>query len=198
MSLNQYLSELNQNLKHLTGPERDEALAYFKEYASEAGLDTYTSMAARFGTPRELASSIYADTAAKEVSRDKASPKASLSRGLWIGLAALAAFPFSLSAVVVICSIGFALAVSAGSILLSFLIAAAAVAAAGVGCFLHSLTLLIPFHGGAFLMSVGSFLILTPIGCALFILLLRLTKKILSAVICAVANYIHRRTAHEA
>ena len=198
MSLNRYFSELTQNLKHLSDAECNEAVAFYEEYASEAGIDTYEAMVSRFGSPRKLAAAIYAETASKEIENSSERESGSVSRGFWIGMAALAAFPFSLSAILVIVCIGFALLVSLGSILLSFAVAAFAIAAAGIWSLFRCFTFLVPFSAGAFLMSLGSFLVLTPVGCILLVLFCKLMKKLMTAIVVSVTNYIHRRTNHEA
>ncbi len=197
MNLSQYFSELRQKLKHLSDAEREEAIAFYSEYASEAGIDSYEAMVSRFGSPRKLAAAIYAETATKEVEGSTTRKKGNISRGFWIGMAALVSFPFSFSATIALFCIGFALIISVGSILFSFIIAAFSIAAAGVWSLIRGFMSIYPFNAGAFLMCLGSFLILTPVGCVFLVLLLKLVKKMMTAIITSVTNYIQRRTTHE-
>lgn len=198
MNLNQYFSELSQNLKHLSDSERDEALEFYSEYAAEAEIDCYEAMVNRFGSPRKLAAAIYAETATKEVTSSTTHKDGNISRGFWIGMAALVSFPFSFSATIALFCIGFALLISVGSILFSFIVAAFSIAAAGVWSLFRSFLFIFPFNAGALLMSLGSFLVLTPVGCVFLALLIKLVKKIMTAITTSVTNYIQRRTNHEA
>lgn len=51
----QYFAELAACLSWLPEAEREEILTYHREYAAEAGMDSYEQLAAHFGAPHELA-----------------------------------------------------------------------------------------------------------------------------------------------
>lgn len=198
MDLSQYFLELRQKLKHLSESEIDEAIEFYSEYAAEAGIDCYEAMVNRFGSPRKLASAIYAETATKEVQGSETHKEGNVSRGFWIGMAALVSFPFSFSATIALFCIAFAFIISVGSILFSFIAAAFSIAAAGVWSLIQGFISIYPFNIGAFLMHLGSFMFLTPVGCILLVLLFKLVKIIMTAIITSITNYIQRRTNHEA
>lgn len=197
MSLNEYFTELTKKLKRLAEDERREALAFYEEYASEAGIDNGDEMRKRFGSPRELAAVIYAEAAAKEINPDS-EKKENSGRGFLIGLAALMCFPLSASAVIALVSVGFALLVSVGSIFFSLIVSGAAIAISGVWALIHGFTYISPFQPGALLMSLGSFLVLTPLGCAFFALMIWVTKKVIDRMTLFITKYIRRRSCHEA
>lgn len=197
MSLNEYFAELTKNLKHLTEPERREAMNFYREYISEAGIETGDEMQLHFGSPKELAAVIYAEAAAKEINPDS-KKEGNAGRGFLIGLAALACFPLSASVVVVLISVGIALLVSVGSIFFSLIVSSAAIAISGVWSLIRCFTYIIPFRPGAFLMSLGSFLVLTPVGCAFFALILWAAKKVISYITLSITKFIKRRFCHEA
>lgn len=197
MSLNEYFAELTNHLKRLSEYERREALEFYREYVSEAGIETGEEMRMHFGSPRELAAVIYAQAAEKEVHPDS-EKKGHTGRGFLIGLAALACFPLSASVVVILISVGFALLVSVGSIFFSLIVSGAAIAISGVWALIHGFTYISPFQPGALLMSLGSFLILTPLGCAFFALMIWATKKVMDCMTLFITKYIRRRSCHEA
>ena len=184
-------------MKHLTDSEQEEAVSFYQEFAEDARIVDYEEMVRRFGEPRKLAAAIYAETAGKVIRAEKDEKKEDVGRGFLMGLAALFAFPFSISAVMALSAISLALVVSLGSILLSFLVVSFAIAASGIWSLIRSFFYLIPFEAGPFLMSVGGFLILTPVG----ILLLRgvwiVIRKLMKIITTLISDYIQRRTNHE-
>lgn len=65
MTSERYFSELAAQLSRLPAQEREEALRFHREYAQEAGFTTYQELEACFGTPKALASRLYAESAVK-------------------------------------------------------------------------------------------------------------------------------------
>ena len=192
MSLDHYFDELRQQLRRLTEDERREALAFYEEYAAEAALSSADAMIDRFGSPRALAASIYAEAALREVDEKKHRS----SRGLLIGLAALMCFPLSASGVLVLGSLSLALVMTLGGLFLALTVSAAALAGAGIFALLHGFAL--PLQAGTLLVGLGSFLILTPLGCCLFYWLIRLAGRAADHTTRFISRYIKRRSCHEA
>ncbi len=197
MSLNEYFEELAKNLKRLTEDERREVISFYREYASEAGIENGDEMIKHFGSPRELTAVIYTEAAAKEINPDS-EKKGNTGRGFLICLAALMCFPLSASAIIVFVSVIFALLVSVISIFFPLIISSIAIAISGIWALIHGFTYIVPFQPGALLMSLGSFLVLTPMGCTFLALIIWVTKKVIDSITLFITKYIRRRSRHEA
>ena len=65
MTSERYFSELAAQLGRLPVQEREEALRFHREYAQEAGFTTYQELEECFGSPKVLASRLYAESAVK-------------------------------------------------------------------------------------------------------------------------------------
>ena len=58
MSKNEFLDRLFGLLSDLSQEERDEALAYYREYIEDAGLENEEAIMEELGTPEEVAAEI--------------------------------------------------------------------------------------------------------------------------------------------
>lgn len=58
MSKNEFLSQLFELLSDVSPEERDEALAYYREYIEDAGLENEEAILNELGTPQEVAAEI--------------------------------------------------------------------------------------------------------------------------------------------
>lgn len=63
MTAQQYFEELSAGLDRLDAAAREDIIAYYREYAQEAGLSSYDQLSEHFGTPRALCDSLSAELA---------------------------------------------------------------------------------------------------------------------------------------
>ena len=61
MTAQQYFEELSAGLARLDAAAREDIIAYYREYAQEAGLSSYEQLSEHFGTPRALCDSLCAE-----------------------------------------------------------------------------------------------------------------------------------------
>ena len=61
MTAQQYFEELSAGLDRLDAAAREDIIAYYREYAQEAGLSSYDQLSEHFGTPRALCDSLSAE-----------------------------------------------------------------------------------------------------------------------------------------
>ena len=55
MSKNEFLDQLSILLSDISPEERDEAIAYYREYIEDAGLENEEAIMEELGTPEEVA-----------------------------------------------------------------------------------------------------------------------------------------------
>ncbi len=65
MSKNEFLSQLSTLLSDLSPEERDEAIAYYREYIEDAGLENEETILEELGTPEKVAAAIQSDSQGK-------------------------------------------------------------------------------------------------------------------------------------
>ena len=61
MTVDQYFEELSAGLDRLDAPAREDIVAYYREYAQEAGLSSYEQLREHLGTPQALCDSLCAE-----------------------------------------------------------------------------------------------------------------------------------------
>lgn len=112
-----YFEELENQLNHLTEEEREEAMRFYREFAEDAGLSEYGLLVTRFGTPKELAAQIYAETS-KKIEKNKGEGRN--LRSFLLSLCALLSLPITVplafGLIIFILSLVFAVIVCIGSL----------------------------------------------------------------------------------
>ena len=66
MSKEEYLAELERNLRKLPEEEREEAMQYYREYLEEAG-ENVEEVIEKLGSPKEVANGIIRECAVKSL-----------------------------------------------------------------------------------------------------------------------------------
>ena len=167
-----YINDLAAYLSPLKAEERDDALEFYDEYITDAGLDTRSAIEEKLGTPRQLGHKILADYSIKmndeSAKQGPASAKSSW-RVVWGVLAARVTSPITfglaIAALVVLIGVGVAaLGLIIGIIAMIMSIAVVAVVALYAGIALMTVE---PFSGlfyvGLGLTFIGLFLVCVPL-----------------------------------
>ena len=190
-TLDNYFYELETALGKLSFEERAEALRFYREFASDAEIYTYADMEQRFGSPKNLASSILADAAIKTASQNR---KGSIFKALSIAFASLLALPFSLpvifALVIPVIAIFFALAV----IVFAVGVTVFALAATAVGLLIGSFTFLVPFAPFLFLKSIVGAVVLFAIALLPCVLVFFGARWLFKKAAVTISNYTKRRS----
>ncbi len=192
MTIDKYFDELKACLKRLPVNEREHAVNFYMEYATEAGLTEYNQMVNHFGTPHGLAAQIYAESATKQVTQED-SKKTQVIKGFTLAVAGICTLPFSFPILIIILSIGFAFLVSSVAIIFSIGVTLIALGGVGIALFIKSFTFIFPFAPILWLKTFGGSLALISITCLITILLLLGVKYIIKLVTIALTNTIKRR-----
>ena len=192
MSIENYLNQLDRHLKDLNDRERREALSYYREYAREAGLQSGEQMEQRFGTPKELASTIYAESIL-EAHHGQSHP----ARTMKLSLAALALFPFSFPLAIAAFAILFSLSIALFAIFVSFFAVIVSFAAASVYLFFHSFPLFISLNLSGALKCLGGALVMASLTVIAFTLISKATHWIMNTISTLIARFVQRRKENE-
>lgn len=105
MTKHEFLQRLEQGLRGLSPEDREDALAYYRDFLEEAGPEREGEVLQSFGDPAHLCAQIKAETAAKQLADAPSGTHSSLHViFLTIGaiFAAPVALPLALAAVVVV------------------------------------------------------------------------------------------------
>lgn len=189
-----YFIALKECLGKLSPQEQDEAISYYQEYAEDAELFTHEAVEAQFGSPKELASKIYAEHAIKTLSSQE--PKRH-KRAFGIGLLALFSLPITGPLFIVFLTVIVCLLVVAFSVIISF-------GATAIGLFGGAIALVL---NGIIYWSDGGLLALTKLlgGATIMLafsalfcwLTLILTKGTMKITTLGASKIIKRRKSHE-
>lgn len=215
MSKNEFLDQLSQLLLDISPEERDEALAYYREYIEDAGFENEDAVLEELGTPKEVADEIKSGILNKNnpdihtssgnvkhspkpyTSESGQQPSGKKTKGRNIAVILLAVIGVLLLSPLLLGIIGSVLGVVVG-----FFAAAVgillALGVAGIVCFLVGIVLIIWGIGTLFsnpavgLGLIGAGLIVTALGILLLLLTGVICCKALPWVICSISNLIHR------
>ena len=96
MDKEQFLTALERELSRIPQEERENALAYYEEYLTEAGPEREKDVIAELGSVKDIALQLSADYAVKEMEEGMTvSPKKGL-RAMWVVILAILASPIAL------------------------------------------------------------------------------------------------------
>ncbi|HIZ76073.1 MAG TPA: DUF1700 domain-containing protein [Firmicutes bacterium] len=133
MDKEQFLTALERELSRIPQEERENALAYYEEYLTEAGPEREKDVIAELGSVKDIALQLSADYAVKEMEEGMTvSPKKGL-RAMWVVILAILASPIALPIGIAIIAVIFALVVSVAAIVLSFWASAIGLTFGGLG-----------------------------------------------------------------
>lgn len=190
MSTDKYFKELSACLNKLSDEDRQEVIGFYTEYSEEAHLDSYEALVHRFGTPKKLASKIYADAAVKNLEGDHKK----IGKAFSFGAIALFSLPFSFPFIIAAVSILFACSVAAIAILFSVAVTVFALAKTAVLLFIKSFAFLSPFTPVLWLKTLGGSLILVAITAAILCILLFAVKLLIKLITILMSKMVKRRT----
>ncbi|MBQ3515024.1 MAG: DUF1700 domain-containing protein [Lachnospiraceae bacterium] len=206
MSKEEYLAELERNLKKLPEVERVEAMQYYREYLEEAG-ENAEEVIEKLGSPKEVANGIIRECAVKSLAvvgqgtgyaeeESKEKKKNSMATNVWLIIlgifAAPIAFPFAIAVVAVIFALFICL------VAVCFSVAVVDICFLGVG--------IISFVVGISLIAVSPITTVFFIGCSLFmtgfgigavLLTIQIIKLIIKAITWFISKIVKGGKKHE-
>lgn len=209
MTKEQFLFQLEQLLLDLPQEEREEAIAYYREYFNDAGSENEDSIIEELGTPEKVAASIRegldTDTETGTVDQPpqmrgagvgegkRTAKRQGDARSKWILIILVAVFTFPLW--IGVAGTAFGLIVAAVLTVLGVSIAIAAVAVVGIiGGVIAAIVGIMRFATGGFasgLMTFGVGMLLVALGCLCAVLMLLLFGKFVPWLLRAVSNLFH-------
>jgi uncharacterized membrane protein len=176
----EYIRELERRLKKVPEEEKDDAIAYYREYFAEAGPELEQEIIERLGSPGFVAAGIKTDVAMRSL--DEGAPKAKKGlSAIWIALLGVFALPVALPVAAAVFAVALALFVSLIAVLISFYACALALTASGLFAFITGL-ILIPSSGSTALFYIGGGLIVLAIGVLFGIFTIWLSRVTLRGI----------------
>ncbi len=128
-----YYNELSACLYRIPKEDREEAIAFYQEYAMEADITEYDRMVELFGTPKQASTNILADLAVKQIAASHEKGKEDkVVKGFLIGLLALFSAPVALPLMIAAAAIIFAVMVTIFALIFSIAVTVAALGVSGV------------------------------------------------------------------
>lgn len=158
MTVDRYFEELETCLMRLSIEDRTEALAYYREYAWDAGFTTGDEIVAAFGTPKELASKVYAENALKFIDKKdtNGNKKESNSwKAVVVGLLAIFSLPMTFPILLVISIMGFVSIVVGLSLLFALGCVIFAFGVSGISTIVYAFSSLLSLQFGMLLKLLG-------------------------------------------
>lgn len=193
MPTDKYFKELSACLNKLSDADRLEAISFYTEYSEEAHLITYEALVQRFGTPKKLASKIYADMAVKNLEGENKK----IGKAFLLGAVALFSLPFSFPFIIAAVSILFAWSVAAVAILFSLGVTIFALIKASIWLFIKSFTFLSPFIPVLWLKALGGSLILIAVAAVILCILIFAVKLLIKLSTILMSKTVKRRTEND-
>lgn len=102
MNKQTFLKQLERELKHIPAEDREDAIAYYREYFEEMGADDELDVTVELGSPKELARTIISNCADKHVerqNREKGMKNGAIT--VWMVILGICAAPIALPVAVV-------------------------------------------------------------------------------------------------
>ena len=194
MTSERYFSELAAQLGRLPVQEREEALRFHREYAQEAGFTTYQELEDCFGSPKALASRLYAESAVKASGEKK---PGNTGKALVIGLAALFSLPVTFPLAMVILIILFVILVLILAAGFSIGVTVFSLGGAFISLATESWGYLLSFAPGLWLKFLGGAMIILAVIILIISLILFAARHILGWIGKGIAKIAERRTKNE-
>lgn len=168
-----YIKELKRYLKPLTPEERDDAIEFYDEYISDAGLMTKGAIEDKLGTPRQLGHQILAERSIKVNNEEKSNGQPASTHSswkvFWLVLIAIVTSPvtflLSLGALIIlICAVAAVFGITVGIIgtLFGLIVATGITIFTGLSL-LATATMVGIFYLGIGITMLGAFLLIIPV-----------------------------------
>lgn len=94
MNKMEFVNKLEKKLRYLPVEDREDAIAYYKEYIEEMGADDVTDISAKLGSPSEVAAGILAECTQKKLKENEEGKKAANSTQIvWLIILAVCSIP---------------------------------------------------------------------------------------------------------
>lgn len=206
MSKEEYLAELERNLRKLPEVEREEAMQYYREYLEEAG-ENAEEVIQKLGSPKDVANGIIRECAVKslavvgqgprqEEKKPKEPKKNSTATNIWLIVLGIFAAPIALPVAISVVAVLFAVFVTLAALCFSVAAVDVCLFAAGV----------IAFVAGIGVAAVSPITAVFFIGCSLFavgfgigavILTVQIIKLIVKAITWIVSKIVKGGKKHE-
>ncbi len=190
MNKEEFLFQLQQELRNLPVEETDSALEYYREYLEDAGSENEAAAIESWGSPSKIASRLKAEYEMKQVVANQSSKKG-LST-VWVAVLAIFASPIAipLAAALVVLALSLAF------------VAVALIACMGIVAFCFAISGLIAITAGlgvvtssfsTFLFYVGCGLVLAGIGVGICPFIVWVSKSAFREIATLISKYIPRR-----
>ena len=183
MNGNEFLTELEKRLKYLPKEDREDAIAYYKEYISDMDSEAAADVTKTLGAPKEVAKEILGTATEKAIETQSESKSVKGSgKIVWLVILGVASLPVSLPLAIAAVALVVAFLAVVFAVLLSFAAASIAIFFGGI----ISLVGIIAVPGFASkLVCFGTALVLLGLGAfaligtyALFKLIIKLIGKL--------------------
>lgn len=175
MDKQQYLTELEKNLKSLPKQDRDDAMIFYEEYVSEMAESNPEKLDS-LDHPVQVAAQIKAEVAMRNTEEKDVKKKKGLST-VWTVLLAIFALPIGLPIAIAVAAVALSLIIVAISLVFALFAVALAIFASGIAAIISGI-ILIPSSFAVSVFYVGSGLFCLGLGYILSIGFYDLSKRI--------------------
>lgn len=200
MSKEEYLAQLEQNLRKLPEVERVEAMQYYREYLEEAG-ESADEVMEKLGSPKTVANDIIRECAVKTLAvvgqgtdhsksqENTQKKKNSTATNIWLIVLGIFAAPIAFPLAVAVVSVLFALLISLGAVCFSVAVVDVCFFIAGIVSFVVGICLATA-SPITMLFFVGSGLFLVGFGIIAVILTVEIIKLLIKAITWLVSKIV--------
>lgn len=163
--MNDYIEEFKALLGPMTPDERDDAVAFYREYLEEGHFSSYNDCVRELGTPRQLARKVLADHSIKhlvhpEVTTSRSQRSKNDVKTIWLILLALLSTPVTIPLAILVAALLIAGIAVAGALIVTVISVFFAAIFSGVVSLVVGIgTLFQSFWTGLFYLGIGLFVI---------------------------------------
>lgn len=139
MNSQAFMTELQKRLRHLPKADREDAIAYYKEYLEEMNAGEDTDVTKQLGKPADVAREIIAECTQKHM--DNPEQKGNVKNSaviVWLVILGIFAAPIALPLLVAFIIVIFALLLTVAAVILAVIVSGAAGIVAGIASFVAS------------------------------------------------------------
>lgn len=198
MKREEFLKELEYQLRRLPRNERDEAMDYYQGYLDDAGPEQEESVLRALGSPKEVAAQIIREAAAKAVEETDGTAqkqKSSLSR-VWIVILAIFASPIALPLAAAAVVVMVAILISIFAVLLSIFLLLIAGGISGMISIFYGIPVLFTTPASG-MVVVGVGLALVGVGVIVMLGLAECAEAVVGWVIWLFSRLFKKRAGNE-
>lgn len=131
-----FMTELQKKLRHLPKADREDAIAYYKEYLEEMNVEEGADVTEQLGKPADVAREIIAECTQKHM--DNPEQKGNVKNSaiiVWLVILGIFAAPIALPLMLAFVIVIFALLLAVASVILAVIVSGAAGIYAGIVSF---------------------------------------------------------------